>query len=108
MTNGDDPSDPNEPWPWDQAPNVAAVTVRAVLEGAPILVVSHDADDDGWQFLDGGDVDTDEARLIAMRRVLHLDPSLREVADLPPGWMARRDRVGDAWSRGPNPRADGQ
>jgi hypothetical protein len=108
VTNGDDSSNPNEPWPWDQAPNVAAVTVRAVVEGAPILVVSHDADDDGWQFLDGRDVDTDEARLIAMRRVLHLDPSLREVADLPPGWMARRHRVGGAWWRGPNPRADGQ
>ena len=108
MTNGDDSSDPNEPWPWDQAPNVSAVTVRSVLEGAPILVVAHDADDDGWQFLDGRDVDTDEARLIAMRRVLHLDPSLREVADLPPGWMARRHRVGGAWWRGPNPRADGQ
>ncbi len=96
--------DPNEPWPWDQAPNVAAVTVRSVLEGAPILVVAHDDDDDGWQFLDGGDVVAEEARLIAMRRVLHLDPSVREVADLTPGWMAWRDRVGGPWSRGPNPR----
>ena len=100
--------DPNEPWPWDQAPNVAAVTVRSVLDGAPILVVSHDDDDDGWQFLDGGEVDTEEARLIAMRRVLQLDPSLREVADLLPGWMARRDRVGGTWSRRPNARTDDQ
>jgi hypothetical protein len=42
-----DLTDPNEPWPWDQAPNVAALTVRSILEGAPILYVFHDADDDG-------------------------------------------------------------
>jgi hypothetical protein len=96
--------DPNKPWPWDQAPNVAAVTVRSILEGAPILVVAHDADDDGWQFLDGQEVDTEEARLIAMRGVLQLDPSLRAIADLPPGWMASRHRVGGAWSRQPNER----
>jgi hypothetical protein len=96
--------DPNEPWPWDQAPNAAALTVRSILEGAPILRVFHDADDDGWQFLDGGPPDTSEGRLIGMREVLRLDPSLRDIADLPPGWMAWRERVGGSWSRGPNPR----
>ena len=101
-----DEDDPNEPWPWDQAPNVAAVTVRSVLEGGPVLIVSHDADDDGWQFLDGRDVDASEARLIAMRKVLVIDPTLRDVADLPPGWMARRDHAEGAWTRGPNPRSD--
>jgi hypothetical protein len=95
-------SDPNEPWPWDQAPNVAAITVRAVLDGAPVLHVSHDADDDGWQFLDGNPVDTDEGRLIAMREVLRLDPTLREVADLAPGWVATRTASGGPWTRAPH------
>ena len=94
--------DPNDPWPWDQAPNVAAITLRSILDGAPILHVAHDADDDGWQFLDGNPVDTDDARLIAMREVLHLDPTLREIADLPPGWIARRDVVGGDWTREPH------
>jgi hypothetical protein len=44
-------------WPFDQPPDAAAITLRAVLDGAPILLVSHDADDDGWQFLDGSEVD---------------------------------------------------
>jgi hypothetical protein len=35
-----------------------------------------------------------------------LDPSLRAVADLPPGWVAWRERPGDAWSRAVNPRID--
>jgi hypothetical protein len=100
-----DLTDPNDPWPWDQAPNVAALTVRSILEGAPILSVFHDADDDGWQFLDGQPPDSSEARVIGTSEVLRVDPTLREVADLPPGWMASRERVGGAWSRGPNPRS---
>jgi hypothetical protein len=95
-----DESDPNEPWPWDQAPNAAAITLRSVLDGAPILFVSHDSDDDGWQFLDGGSsADPADGRIIGMREVLRRDPTLRDIADLPPGWVARRDVVGKPWIR---------
>ena len=87
-------------WPFDQPPEAAAITVRAVLDGAPILLVSHDADDDGWQFLDGSEVDLDEAVLISMERALGLDPSLRVIADLPPGWTAVRSAPGEPWQRG--------
>jgi hypothetical protein len=93
-------------WPFDQSPNVGALTVKSVLEGDPILFVSHDSDDHGWQFLDGREPDTREGRLISMSHALALDPSLRAVADLPPGWVAWRDRVEDPWSRGSNPRSD--
>ena len=86
-------------WPFDQAPNVGALTVRAILEGDPVLFVSHDADDHGWQFLDGREPDTREGRLIGMHEVLRIDPTLRSIADLPPGWIAWRDRVGAPWSR---------
>ena len=41
-------------WPFDQAPNVAAITTVNVLERrAPILVVLHYRDDDSWAFLCG-------------------------------------------------------
>jgi hypothetical protein len=99
-------ADPDGPWPWDQAPNVAAITVRSILEGAPIMYVFHDADDDGWQFLDGEPRTRRKVRLIGMDEVLRLDASLRDGADLRPGWMAWRDRVGGSWSREPNPRIE--
>jgi hypothetical protein len=89
-------------WPFDQAPNVAAITVRAVLEGAPILHVSHDKDDHGWQFLDGREVDVEEARVVGMGEVLKLDPSLIEIADLPPGWIAWRESPSGPWNRQPH------
>ena len=75
----------DQDWPFDQPPDAAAISVRAVLDGAPILLVSHDADDEGWQFLDGNEVDLDQAVLISMARAVGLDPSLREVADMLPG-----------------------
>lgn len=87
-------------WPFDQPPNAAAITLHAVLDGAPILLVSHDADDDGWQFLDGRAVDIDNAALISMAEAVALDPSIREVADLPPGWTAWRSSPGEPWQRG--------
>ena len=90
-------------WPFDQTPNTAAITVRSILEGAPVLYVSHDADDDGWQFLDGQPADVDEGRVIGMREVLSIDPSLRSIADLPPGWIAWRSSPSDPWVREPHP-----
>lgn len=89
-------------WPFDQAPNVAAITVRAVLEGAPILHVSHDEDDDGWQFLDGQEVVVEEGRVISMAEALDLDPTLRQIADLPSGWIASRENAAAAWVRKPH------
>jgi hypothetical protein len=89
-------------WPFDQLPNAAAITVRAILEGDPILHVSHDEDDHGWQFLDGRDVVVEEGRLISMANALDIDPTLREIADLPPGWIAWREGPSAAWVRVPH------
>ena len=96
-------TDQERNWPFDQAPNVAAITCRSILDGAPILHVSHDSDDHGWQFLDGNEVDEVEGRVIGMRTALELDPSLREIADLPAGWIAWRESTAHSWHREPHP-----
>jgi hypothetical protein len=91
-------------WPFDQAPNVAAITTINVIEhGAPILVVVHYAVDDSWAFLCGKTNDDADARVIGMANALRRDPSLREIADLLPGWKAWRSAAGEAWQRAPNP-----
>ena len=92
----------NEDWPFDQAPNVAAITTKNVLErGAPILTVAHYSDDHSWCFHCGLTQDEADGRLISMEMALRIDPTLREVADLPPGWEASRVSVGAAWHRMP-------
>ena len=89
----------NEPWPFDQAESVAAITTVRVLEGHPILVVQHFSDDHSWGFLCGTTHDTEDGRVIGMAEALQIDPSPREIADLPPGWVARRDSAKSEWFR---------
>jgi hypothetical protein len=95
---------PIEPWPFDQPRNCATMTMRQVLEGSePILLVSHDADDHGWQFIGSSDAATADGRLVCLESMVRLDPTVMEVADLPPGWLAVRERVGGAWVRRKRP-----
>lgn len=91
-----------EAWPFDDPPNLAVITTREVLEqGAAILFVSHDEDDGGWQFLTGGPALEEDARVVALRRIVALDPSVGELADLPLGWQATRRAALEAWRRSP-------
>jgi hypothetical protein len=90
-------------WPFPDAQDSKALTLVQILTASrPVLVVTHDADDGTWQFLDGGnDLKGADARLAPLRVLLNLDPTLAEVADLPLGWVAWRGTVGAAWQRGP-------
>ena len=90
----------NQEWPFDQEPNVAAFTTKQVLEGLPILYVTHYEDDHSWFFVHGTGEDFDEdGRLICMAEALKLDATLRDVADLPPGWYAWREDEHSGWLR---------
>ena len=87
-------------WPFEDPPNMAVITTRQVTEhSAPILLVSHDADDGGWQFLTGASTLEDDARVVAMRTIWILDPSVGELADLPLGWHAWRRSSQTPWQR---------
>jgi len=87
-------------WPFDQAPDVAAITTRQVLEeNLPILQVTHYDDDHSWAFVCGTTDDTDDGRVIRMIEALEIDFTLLSIADLPPGWHAWRAVVGSEWTR---------
>lgn len=86
-------------WPFADPPNVAAITVQSVIEGAPILLVTHDADDGGWQFHTGGDANEDDGRVVSLASIFASDPSIGELADLPLGWRAWREAPGEPWTR---------
>ena len=86
-------------WAFDQARNAAAITTRQVLEGSPILNVVHYEDDHSWAFTCGTTDDETDGRVISMDQAVNLDSTVKEVADLPPGWKAWRTAVGDKWQR---------
>jgi hypothetical protein len=87
-------------WPFDQPRNCTTITMRQVLEGLePILSVSHDEEDHGWQFIGTTDANVADGRIVCLEHVVHLDPTVLDVADLPPGWQAVRNGVGEPWRR---------
>lgn len=93
--------EPDADWPFDQARNVAAISTRQVIElDYPILLVTHYEDDHSWAFLCGStDNYAEDGRVIGMAEALSRDESLRSIADLPPGWSARRQDPNSKWIR---------
>jgi hypothetical protein len=98
---------PDNIWTFDQPPNCAVISLRSIVfDCRPILRVSHDEDDHGWQFLDNEIVEESNACVVLLEEIIARDPSLREIADLPPGWIAWRDAVGSPWQRTPRETAE--
>jgi hypothetical protein len=87
-------------WPFDQPENCAVFTLRSIVfDGEPILYVCHDADNSGWQFLDGKPIDMANAALVTLSEIVRGDPSVLELADLEGGWCATRSHASSPWQR---------
>jgi len=90
----------SDSWPFDQPRNCATIALRQVLEGEePILLVSHHDDDHAWSFGGSSGDWVEDGRVVCLEHVVHQDPSVLEVADLPLGWHAVREYVGGPWRR---------
>ena len=88
-------------WPFADAPNVAVFTSKKILTGDDwIYYVSHDEDDGAWQFHPkSGPAAESDASVAGLKTILDLDPTVAEVADLPLGWCAWRERQESPWHR---------
>lgn len=87
-----------DPWPFDQPSNCAAVTTTHVLRaGHPITHVFHDEEDHGWQFHYPGEKSLSDCMLVSLSEIVRHDPTVLEVAHLPPGYVAIRGDVGLPW-----------
>ena len=79
---------------------MAAITSTHITRrGLPVLQVTHYEDDHSWGFQSGLAMTTEDGQVVAMREILEMDPTVAEVADLPPGWSAERRTVGGEWKR---------
>lgn len=86
-------------WHFRESKNRAVFTTKYVIDGTrPILLVSHDGDGD-WQFLCGTTNRSEEARIVCLAEVVEQHPATVELADLPAGWQALREGVGQPWRR---------
>ena len=77
---------------------MAISTVQVFRQGFPILGVSHDYDG-GWQVLCGTTSDAKDGIVVCLGCAYQKDKTIGELADLPLGWTAWRDRVGGPWER---------
>ncbi|MBL4849870.1 MAG: hypothetical protein JKY65_30450 [Planctomycetes bacterium] len=85
-------------WPFPHPENTACMTVRQVLQdGQPILYVTRDVDDGMFQFLTGGSVTTEDAKLVSLGSMLSHDDTLRGVAGLSLGASATRADSEGPW-----------
>jgi hypothetical protein len=86
-------------WKFSEPRNLGVFTTVPVLHhGLPILHVVHEEDGD-WEFLCGTTVEPDQIKLVCLKDVAELDPSVNDLADLPPGWRAWRESQGASWQR---------
>ncbi|ANE46541.1 hypothetical protein SY83_09905 [Paenibacillus swuensis] len=74
-------------------------SIKIMDSVSPILYVSHEEDDGMWQFLDGGEVSEEDARILGLKEVIDIDPSLVQLANLPIGWIAWRETEHCQWIR---------
>lgn len=112
--------DPEQKWPWEEgfphtwklqqplldrnadfhfyeSEKTAVITTRQVLEeGAPILLVTHDAEGD-WQMVCGTTADPDDGKVVSLSQIVALDPSLNDLFNLPFNWKAWRESADQDW-----------
>ena len=86
-------------WPFAEAENTAVFTTsRALRDGEPILLVTHNQNGD-WQFLCGAVDDRDECLVVCFACAYVRDKSVGKLSDLPRGWQAARATVNSPWDR---------
>ena len=103
QTGGNDGTRTMSEWPFSDPPNVAVIVNRKIIcRGDWIANVSHDSDDGAWQFhLNRGDeLSENDAMVVSLKEIVDLDPTIRELADLPLGWRAWRASSNSPWLRG--------
>ena len=95
-------NDPNSSlfdWKFPDPPHTGVILSKTVNAGTePVTFVSHDAEDGAWQLL--GDSMSEPGGVIScFHHPIDRDPSIAELADLPLGWYAERDKIGEPWVR---------
>nr|WP_302105382.1 hypothetical protein [uncultured Duncaniella sp.] len=88
----------NKSFPFSDAPNTAVITCAHIVDDKePILFVSHDIEDGMWQFLCGREHSDNEAKIVSLKYVFELDPTIGLLKDLPCGYCAERESLNDKW-----------
>jgi hypothetical protein len=87
-------------WLFKEEPSASVVTQKKITDGVlPILYVFRDSVDGQWIFLADEKSGGDDVVILTLSEIITLDPSMKQLSDLPPGWKAWREAKGQPWSR---------
>lgn len=87
-------------WPFFDDKALEVISLKRIMAGkAPVLYVTRD-DEGGWQFLDGEECGEEDAAFPTLADMVKLDPTLKELAALPPEFFAVRETVDGPWDVG--------
>lgn len=64
------------------------------------MFVTHDEDDGIWQFLDGDEVNVENAVIVSLAEIVSFDHTINDLFDLPLGGYACRKSRKERWFRG--------
>jgi len=71
---------------WECTLDSIVITTEEIANGeSSILIVRHEEGHGGWQLYDGSDVSNKNPFVLPKVEALKLDPSLKEIIDLPCG-----------------------
>lgn len=85
-------------WPFNDPPNVAVFTSRQIIEKTDwIQYVSHDENDGAWQFHSASGTIEKDARIVSLKLITEIDPSVILLSTLPLGWFASRNAKNADW-----------
>ena len=86
-------------WKFNESQNTMVITTAKIIKGQnDILYVSHDIEDGVWQFLDGGTVTEEDAKIVGLGEIANIDDTVLQIANLPMGSIAYRRSKKDSWN----------
>lgn len=85
----------------ESTPDTAVFTTKFVLEdNSTITYVTHDIEDGAWQFFSDDEFENFEsvAKIVGLKEIMDIDPTLTELINMEPGYIATRKNKGDKWT----------
>lgn len=78
--------------------NTTCFTYRHILDkNADIFFVSHDKEDDVWQFLCGDDDSLSDSKIVGLGEIVSLHPEKNYLFEMPLGVCAQRSDASSEW-----------
>nr|WP_067054522.1 DUF4262 domain-containing protein [Mucilaginibacter sp. L294] len=88
--------DRNVDFKFYESKDLGVYTTQQALDGTPVLYVYHNEDGD-WQFHTSLEPDISDGKLVCLKHLVEVDPSLNSIYHLQYGWAASRTDRDSEW-----------